>query len=103
MINIKQLLESNFCQEASSLDKLNLFVNDQKVWDYKVQNGELRLIHEPVEGSDKYDQVNLAELKKGLTLEEAECPVVSETLEKGVESVVGLRRAEGPVGLNFVI
>lgn len=102
MINIKQLLESNFCKEAS-LDKLGLFVNDQKVWDYKTQNGELRLIHEPVEGSDKYDQVTFAELKKTLTLEEAEYPIVSETLNKSTESVVGLRKAEGPVGLNFVV
>ena len=102
MVTIKQIFDSDFCKN-SDLTRIKLFVNNQKVWDYKTQDNELRLIHEPVEGSESYEQITLAELRKSLTLEEVEYPVVSETTGGSVKSVSGLRHVEVPVGLDFII
>lgn len=101
-VTIKQIFDSDFVKRAD-MSKFKLFVNNQKVWDYKIQDKELRLIHEPVEGSDTYEQITLAELRKTLTLEEIEYPMVSETTGGYVKSVIGLKKAEGPVGLDFVV
>ena len=79
-VTIKQIFDSDFVKRAD-MTKFKLFVNNQKVWDYKIQDKELRLIHEPVEGS----------------------AMVSETTGGYVKSVIGLKKAEGPVGLDFVV
>ena len=82
-ISLKDILLSEaVCNDSQeNLNKTGIYVEDDPVWDYKVQNEELRLISEPVKGSETYECVTLGELKKGITLLEAEYPVVAEATD----------------------
>ena len=57
--------------------KLKLLVEKQYVYDFKDQDGFLKLIHEPYPGYNKADTVEVRELESYVDL-----PIMSETLEK---------------------
>ena len=66
-----------------------VLVNGDPVWDYKDQDGELRLIHEPVEGSKDYGPVYLAEL-----IEFGDLVVKSEIMEGNVKGYELIRQGK---------
>lgn len=74
-MTLRELFDLEEVQKYAS--KADVFVNDDRVWDYKDLDGELKLIHEQTPGSDKYESVKLIELKEFLDLE-----VKSESLEE---------------------
>ena len=98
MIRLKDVLAADFCKDN---DNIELYVGGEPVWDFKTQNGELRLIHEPVKGSETFKTVTVKEIKKYLTLEEAEYPVKSETVDKEIVEVEGIKKGS-KTGLNFM-
>lgn len=59
-MKLKELFDIHEIVEHAT--EARMLVNEEPVWDYKDQDGELRLIHEPVEGSKDYGFVYLAEL-----------------------------------------
>lgn len=79
VITFSKLLEAAHKNKLS--EDILICINNQPVWDFKALNGTLRLIHEPVSGSENYEQVSLRELKENLTEEEIQLPIVSETLD----------------------
>lgn len=97
-INFRAILKS----EKYNGDDVELFVSGQPVWDYKVQNGKLKLIHEPVQGSDKYETITVGELKNNLKVREADLPIASETDDREIVAVQGVK-AKDKLGINFVL
>lgn len=74
-MKLKELLE---IQEISeNLDSIKIRVEKDFVWDYKDQNGELRLIHEPIKGLRDSEYVTFKELQGYWDLD-----IVSETVDK---------------------
>lgn len=61
-----------------------LEVHGNAVWDYKLWGDELRLISEPVEGSDQYPKVTIAEIFNFLGLFQ-EVRLISETDRTEIE------------------
>ena len=62
MVVLSKVLEADFCRDNENIE---LYVESEPVWDFKVQNGELRLIHERVKGWETYKIVTIEELKIG--------------------------------------
>lgn len=100
-VTLANILKTDFCQKHET-GKINLYVNNQPVWDFKVQDGKLKLIHETVKSSETYGIVTLSEIKKYVTLEEAELPVKSETDPREISEIEGLVKGS-EIGLNFVL
>lgn len=60
-MKLKELFDVREIVEHAA--ETRVLVNEETVWDYKDQDGELRLIHEPVGGSEDYGFVYLTELR----------------------------------------
>lgn len=64
--------------------KLKLLVEKQYVYDFKDQDGYLKLIHEPYPGYPGYSKADIVEIRE---LESyVDLPIMSETLEKELVS-----------------
>lgn len=69
----------NWSKIKDSVDgSKNIFVDGHPVWDYKELEGKLRLISEPVEGSENYERVTVDEISEYLGLF-TEIELISET------------------------
>lgn len=65
--------------DPANIESFKLLVNaEEYVWDYKVQNGELRFIHENVATIPEGEQVSLGEVMENCS-EGLELPIVSES------------------------
>lgn len=51
---------------GAGIDGLNILVDRNFVWDYKIQGETLRLISEPVLGSETYPRVTVGEISEYL-------------------------------------
>ena len=81
-------------------ENLKLQVNGEPVWDFKEQNRELRLIHEPL---GVKEEVVLKEIYRNYGMEAFDLPVVSETDDRQVVEVEVLSYRDGSEALNFKI
>lgn len=85
MITLRTIVENPEIKKfGNAVDDFGVLVDGQVVWDYKDQDGEMRLIHEPYKGCED-ELVTVKELEYGFDM-----PVYSEdTLlpPKGVELV----------------
>lgn len=53
---------------GAGIGGLNILVDKNFVWDYKIQGDTLRLISEPVPGSEAYPRVTVGEISEYLGL-----------------------------------
>lgn len=97
MITLNQVLTSDHFGGRYD-ENIKLQVNREPVWDFKEQNGELRLIHEPL---GVKEEVVLKEIYQNYGMEAFDLPVVSETETGEVIEVDVLFYKDGSEALNF--
>jgi hypothetical protein len=97
MITLNQVLTSDHFGGRYD-ESIKLQVNGEPVWDFKEQNGELRLIHEPL---GVKEEVVLKEIYQNYGMEAFDLPVVSETETGEVTEVEVLSYKDGSEALNF--
>lgn len=97
MITLNQVLTSEHFGGKYD-ENIKLQVNGEPVWDFKEQNGNLRLIHEPL---GVKEEVVLVEIYRNYGMEAFDLPVVSETEEGEVTEVEVLSYKDGSEALNF--
>lgn len=97
MTTLNQILMSDYFGGKYN-ENLKLQVNREPVWDFKEQNGELRLIHEPL---GVKEGVVLKEIYTNYGMEAFNLPVVSETDDRQVVEVEVLSYKDGSEALNF--
>ena len=98
MITLNQVLTSDHFGGRYD-ESIKLLVNGEPVWDFKEQNGELRLIHERQKFS--IEDVVLKEIYVEYGMEAFDLPVVSETLDKEITEVEVLSYKSRNEALNF--
>lgn len=79
-------------------ENIKLNVNGQNVWDFKVQNGELRLIHEPL---GVKETVAVKEIYKNYGMDAFDLPVVSETDSRELVEVEVISFKDRAETVNF--
>lgn len=97
MITLNQVLTSDHFGGRYD-ENIKLQVNGEPVWDFKEQNKELRLIHEPL---GVKEEVVLKEIYTNYGMEAFDLPVVSETDDRQVVEVEVLSYRDGSEALNF--
>ena len=97
IVTLNQILSSDYFKEGYSKN-IRLRVNGENVWDFKEQNGNLRLIHEPL---GVKEEVTLSEIQSNYGEEVFNLPVVSETEECEIREVEILTYKDSSEVLNF--
>ena len=82
-VTLREIFKA-LAEQYSDVDNFGLMVKNDVVWDFKDQNGELRLIHEPGLGDSDDDIVRTSEVNFE---EYLDLPVVSEETGLGFENV----------------
>lgn len=82
-VTLREILKA-LADKYSNVEDFGLMVGKEAVWDYKDQNGELRLIHDPSLGESDDDIVRVKELNSKVYLD---LPIVSEETGLGFENV----------------
>lgn len=97
IVTLNQILSSDYFKEGYSKN-IRFRVNGENVWDFKEQNGNLRLIHEPL---GVKEEVTLSEIQSNYGEEVLNLPVVSETEECEIKEVEILTYKDSSEVLNF--
>lgn len=101
-VTFREIVKSEEPGLVFDYPEFKLQVDDEPVWDFKVVNGVLKLIHDPSVMSKVPESVTLGEIIENYGFKVLDMPVQSETVEKEFTKAVMLTYADGSRGIDLV-